>query len=83
VGSEVRDAFLTSDIAAESCFIPSLNSGKYMADIYALARLRLNKLGITQITGGSCCTYTEENKFFSYRRDTTTGRMATLIWLSS
>lgn len=54
---------------------------KYMADIYALAHLRLNALGITRIYGGDHCTYRESEKFFSYRRDGATGRMGTFIWL--
>lgn len=56
---------------------------KYMADIYALARLRLNALGITRIYGGDHCTYRDHERFFSYRRDGVTGRMGTFIWLSS
>lgn len=54
----------------------------WFADIYALARLRLNALGITQIYGGGRCTYREREKFFSYRRDGVTGRMGTFIWLN-
>ena len=54
----------------------------WLADIYALARLRLNTLGITQIYGGGHCTYREREKFFSYRRDGVTGRMGTFIWLT-
>lgn len=54
---------------------------KWFADIYALARLRLNALGITQIYGGDRCTYREHEQFFSYRRDGRTGRMGAFIWL--
>ena len=54
---------------------------KYLADIYQLARLRLNALGITRIYGGGLCTYTDHERFFSYRRDGVTGRMGTFIWL--
>ena len=54
---------------------------KYLADIYQLARLRLNALGITRIHGGSLCTYTDAARFFSYRREGATGRMGTFIWL--
>ena len=53
----------------------------WLADLYALARLRLNALGITQIYGGERCTYREREQFFSYRRDGATGRMGTFIWL--
>ncbi len=52
-----------------------------MADIYQLARQRLTHLGISQIYGGDRCTFTEKGDFFSYRRDKTTGRMASFIWL--
>ena len=54
---------------------------KFHADLYALARLRLQALGITQTYGGDHCTYRESDTFFSYRRDGVTGRMATFIWL--
>ena len=54
---------------------------KYLADIYQLARQRLNNVKVTQIFGGDRCTFTEKGDFFSYRRDNTTGRMASFIWL--
>ncbi|MGZ8256654.1 MAG: peptidoglycan editing factor PgeF [Gallionella sp.] len=60
---------------------PNTPSEKFHADLYALARLRLRALGITQIYGGDRCTHTESDTFFSYRRDGVTGRMATFIWL--
>ena len=81
VGPEVRDEFLLVDPNAEGCFVSSANEGKFLADIYSLARLRLNNIGVTQITGGDSCTFTDKNHYFSYRRDQTTGRMATMIWL--
>src|ERR1035437_2138684 len=80
VGEEVRATFVDANQAAAAAFIPG-PSGKYLADIYALARLRLNALGITQIYGGDRCTYRESEQFFSYRRDGVTGRMGTFIWL--
>ncbi|MBI4938215.1 MAG: peptidoglycan editing factor PgeF [Nitrosomonadales bacterium] len=55
--------------------------GKWLADIYRLARLRLNALGVDRIYGGDLCTYTDRDRFFSYRRDGVTGRMGTFIWL--
>ncbi len=78
VGSEVRDAFIRHDLAASSAFSPL--GEKYLANIYQLARQRLQALNLAQITGGDFCTYTERERFFSYRRDGTTGRMATMIW---
>jgi len=81
VGEEVRAAFVAAQPQAASAFIPG-QPGKWLADIYALARLRLNTLGITQIYGGTRNTYREHDKFFSYRRDGTTGRMGTFIWLA-
>ncbi|ACS86624.1 purine nucleoside phosphorylase YfiH [Musicola paradisiaca] len=79
VGGEVRDAFVSSDTATNCAFVPHNN--KFFADIYQLARLRLQRAGVTQIFGGNACTVSESDKFFSYRRDGVTGRMATLIWL--
>jgi len=79
VGPEVREAFMAHDPQAESAFRPL--GEKYMADIYQLARQRLTHLGISQIYGGDRCTFTEKGDFFSYRRDKTTGRMASFIWL--
>ncbi|MGK7286946.1 purine nucleoside phosphorylase YfiH [Buttiauxella agrestis] len=79
VGPEVREAFMAKDIQADSAFRPY--GDKYIADIYTLARQRLSAVGITQIFGGDRCTYSEAGDFFSYRRDRTTGRMASFIWL--
>ncbi len=80
VGEEVRTAFTTRQREAAAAFVPGI-SGKWYADIYQLARLRLNALGITRIYGGGLCTYTDSTRFFSYRRNGVTGRMGTLIWL--
>ena len=80
VGDEVRAEFVAADRLAAAAFIAG-TSGKYLADIYALARLRLNTLGIRQIYGGDHCTYSEPEQFFSYRRDGVTGRQASFIWL--
>lgn len=83
VGPEVRAAFLERDREAEPCFKPSRGlSGAYLADLYALAHRRLNHAGVTGIYGGDFCTFTEGDRFFSYRRDGQTGRMASLIWLN-
>ena len=80
VGDEVRSAFVAVSDAAASAFHPG-HGGKWLADIYQLARQRLTAQGIAQIDGGDYCTVTDEARFFSYRRDGQTGRMASLIWL--
>jgi YfiH family protein len=81
VGAEVRATFLEHDNKADVAFTAHGAEGKYQADIYLLARQRLNALGITRISGGILCTYHQKDKFFSYRRDGVTGRMGTFIWL--
>ncbi len=79
VGPEVRDAFMAEDIAADSAFRPV--GEKYYADIYTLARQRLARVGVEHVFGGDRCTFCQKGDFFSYRRDKTTGRMASFIWL--
>jgi len=81
VGGEVRCAFIDKDSSAEAAFKPSINEGKWFADIYLLAKQRLARLGIDQIYGGDFCTYEDEEHFFSYRRDQQTGRLASVIWI--
>lgn len=81
VGQEVIDQFCAFDPQAKEAFIPDpTTSGKFLGNLYQIARQRLNKLGITVISGGEHCTFTEKETFFSYRRESKTGRMATLIW---
>jgi len=80
VGSEVRNAFVAADAQAADAFKP-LPSDKWLANIYLLARQSLGRLGVSAIYGGEYCTVCDEERFFSYRRDGATGRMATLIWL--
>ncbi|MGE8450927.1 MAG: peptidoglycan editing factor PgeF [Pseudomonadales bacterium] len=80
VGAEVREAFVAQLAAAEQAFVPSVNDGRFMADIYQLARLRLAARGVMAVYGGGYCTVTDP-RFFSYRRSPRTGRFASLIWL--
>ena len=80
VGDDVREAFVAQHAQASEAFIPGVN-GKWMADIYLLARQRLHALGISRVYGGEHCTYSDPAHFFSYRRDGVTGRMGTFIWL--
>ena len=93
VGAEVREQFISQGLAlglradqTAACFVARENDGtaaqKYLADIYALARQRLQCAGLssTQISGGGLCTVNDAQRFYSYRRDGTTGRMASLIW---
>ncbi|WP_027797279.1 peptidoglycan editing factor PgeF [Paraburkholderia acidipaludis] len=92
VGADVRDAFMTHatdvggaqrDATAAAFAARPAASGKYLADLNALARLRLAALGIARVGGGDRCTYTERDAFYSYRRDRVTGRMAALVWLAA
>lgn len=91
VGNEVREAFLAHDPSAVKAFVPSpilrtqdsaLSTDKWLANIYLLARQRLALLGVERVYGGDLCTYTDAERFYSYRRDQVTGRMASLIWLA-
>jgi len=84
VGDEVRQQFIAQDPQAAEGFQPSELSSvqdRWLADIYLLARQRLARFGVEQVYGGDCCTYTDAERFYSYRRDGVTGRMASLIWL--
>lgn len=80
VGKDVFQEFVEYDNAAKQHFVPT-SKEKWLANIYELAKQRLRKLGITAIYGGDHCTMTEAEKFFSFRRDQKTGRMASLIWI--
>lgn len=87
VGAEVRQAFveLWTHIDAElisGCFSPQAD-GKYLADIYALARLQLRAAGIVAISGGEADTLAQSSRYFSYRAEAQTGRIATLVWRAS
>lgn len=80
VGQDVWDAFCLQDARAEEAFT-DIGEGKYLADIYELARMRLKQHGVSMIYGGDHCTVLERAQFFSYRRDGQTGRMVSAIWL--
>ncbi len=82
VGSEVRDIFIAHNPASAACFEQLQEKGKYLADIYGLAALRLNALGIEHIEGGDECTL-QNPDYFSYRRDQKTGRMGSFIWIET
>jgi YfiH family protein len=82
VGAEVRGHFVAEHPDAEGAFRPNA-SGRYWADLTALARQRLARLGVTAVYGGGYCTFSDPARFFSYRRDGVTGRMASLIWLDA
>jgi YfiH family protein len=81
VGDDVRTAFEDRDPGAGKAFRPS-PSGRWFADLYLLARMRLRAAGVHSIHGGGWCTHAEPERFFSYRRDGATGRMAFGIWLA-
>ncbi len=80
VNEDVRSVFTSMDAIYSSAFIPV--GIKYFADIYLLARLRLQIAGVNKVYGGDYCTVTDNQRFFSWRRKRTTGRMASLIWLT-
>ena len=82
VGPEVREAFIAHFPGSASAFTSrGARPGHYMADIYQLARMRLINAGVAAIHGGGLCTVTDAERFYSFRRDGQTGRMATLVWL--
>ena len=79
VGPEVREAFVAVDPTATDAFRPG-EGDRWLADAYGLARQRLARAGVTDVHGGGLCTVSDPSRFFSYRRDGATGRMAALIW---
>jgi len=81
VGADVYDAFVGRDPAAAAAFRRH-REGKWLADLFILARQRLSGCGVTRIHGGNVCTLSDPQRFYSHRRDRTTGRMAALIWLA-
>lgn len=81
VGSDVKDAFSHDEIEGANAFVE--RGSRWLFDLYAMARHRLHKAGVIHTSGGEYCTLGDSRRFFSYRRDRITGRMATLVWLKS
>jgi YfiH family protein len=81
VGADVHDRFCDGDADAHAAFAPHV-PGKWLADLYALARMRLSRAGVHAVSGGGFCTHRDTARFFSHRRERDTGRMATAIWLT-
>lgn len=79
VGPEVRAAFLADDAGASEAFVPG-HGDRWLGDLYALARRRLERAGLGRIDGGGECTHGDPQRWYSFRRDRDCGRMATLIW---
>jgi YfiH family protein len=79
VGDDVREQFVNQDAKAQAAFV-KLSDNQWLCDIYLIGRQRLNNCGITAICGGEFCTYSDPEKFFSFRCNARTGRQATLIW---
>jgi YfiH family protein len=81
VGPDVHQAFTANDPGAASAFRPHGN-GKFMADLYMLARHRFARAGVDRVFGGGFCTLRDETRFFSYRREKRSGRMGAFIWIA-
>jgi YfiH family protein len=79
VGPDVLAAFTAENPEAAAAFVP-VREGKWLADLFALVRQALLRAGVKNIHGGGLCTYSDPARFYSYRREHTTGRMAALIW---
>lgn len=82
VGVDVRDAYCARDGESQLAFRPK-SEGKFWCDLYLLARQRLAHAGVTRVYGGTACTFTDSDRYFSFRRDGRTGRMASFIWISA
>jgi len=81
VGAEVREAFVSRDPAAVAAFTPTRRD-HWLLDLYMVAKQRLERRGVSRIYGGGFCTYSDPQRFYSFRRDRTAERMAALIWLA-
>ncbi|MDP2834036.1 MAG: peptidoglycan editing factor PgeF [Pseudomonadota bacterium] len=88
VGDEVREAFVSQHPLAGIAFRPAwpgtLDEAprKWLADLYALAHIRLAQVGVERVYGGGLCTFADSRRFYSYRRDGQTGRMTSVIWMA-
>jgi YfiH family protein len=81
VGKDVYDAF--ADLSAENVIAFKPHRDRWLADLYQLARLALTRAGVSEVSEGDYCTYSDTGNFFSYRRDGISGRMASLTWLEN
>jgi copper oxidase (laccase) domain-containing protein len=81
VGADVRDAFVDADAAAAAAFVDGRRA-RWHADLEALARMRLARAGVVSVHGGGMCTASDPARFFSFRRDGATGRMAAFVWIA-
>lgn len=81
IGAEVREQFIAKDALAVEAF--TVHKDRYLADLHQLARLRLAPFNVAEITSSEHCTYSDELRFYSYRRDGQTGRLATLIYIDT
>ena len=82
VGEEVRAAFVAHDARAAEHFVQRPTPGKFLCDLYSIARQRLRAMDITDVSGGECCTFNQADLFFSHRRNAITGRMAAFVWMN-
>ena len=83
VGEDVLQAFCDQDPHCAAAFAPGVREGKWFADLYRLARMRLARAQVRRVGGGGHCTVEEATRFYSHRRDRRSGRMASLIWIES
>lgn len=81
VGEDVRDAFIARDGTSAQHFVARAEAGKFLCDLWGIARQRLNACGVTDIAGSGLCTFARPDLFFSHRRDKLTGRMAAFVWI--
>lgn len=82
VGAEVLEAMTSTLPKAPLAFVP-LGAGKYRADLFELGRQALGLVGVTDVSGGTDCTYSDPQRFYSFRRDRATGRHVALIWIEA